>query len=66
MTQIEKHEKAIKLLELIDQVEYRILTQERIAIDRSYFVSKWNNERLELNRSIKKRLENYYNLNFRL
>lgn len=68
---IEKHEKAIRLLEAIDRLDYRIWSNSKTVKD---FECKtdWNNvvsyygKRVEIDTKIKERLTNYYNQKFKL
>jgi hypothetical protein len=60
MTQIEKHEKAIKVLLAIQECDNRIASHQK------YKKWKWYKERIEINTKIKSRLENYYNNNFKI
>jgi hypothetical protein len=69
MTQIEKHEKAIKILLAIQECEHRI-TNHKSYIENLIpitFVSmaKYYSNRVEINTKIKSRLENYYK-NFKI
>jgi hypothetical protein len=70
MTQLEKHEKAIRLLEAIQTVENRILRN-------SSDIKKWGDgdflgmsdyfkERIKFNEKMKDKLTNYYLKNFKL
>jgi len=68
MTQIEKHEKAIKILLAIQECNKRIASHRKDLYN--YFNYKdlvdWNIQRIEINTKIKSRLENYYNNNFKI
>lgn len=67
MTRIEKHEKAIRVLENIDIVTRQIEVNEKclqLYINVGYN-SDYRLERLEIDTKIKERLENYYNKNFK-
>lgn len=68
--QIEKHEKAIKLLVAIAECESRIKSHEAI-VEKNYnseirFNDGWWNHRIGINTAIKAKLENYYNKSFKL
>lgn len=63
MTQIEKHEKAIAVLNLIHDAN--LLVKNFTAANKS-LPSKWHASRIEVNKAIKARLENYYNNNFKI
>jgi hypothetical protein len=64
MTQIEKHEKAIKILLAIQECNKRIASHERYAdkFTCSGLISNasYQEYRIEINTKIKSRLENYY------
>jgi hypothetical protein len=70
MTQIEKHEKAIRILEAISSLQNRILSHERavkMSVKNS-FGNIWEHytERLKIDNDIKKRLQNYYEKSFKI
>ena len=60
-TQIEKHQKAIKLLELINECDVRIAGHQKYDCEIDFHYS-----RIKINIKIKQRLTNYYNNNFKL
>jgi hypothetical protein len=70
MTQIEKHQKAILVLEAIDTATNRIFRKE--VDQRKYgetdFLGwgKWNEKKIESLKKAKIKLQNYYNQNFKL
>lgn len=62
--QIEKHEKAIKILLLIGECE-RLIEMHKISVDNNVN-THWNLHRKELNKRIKAKLERYYNSTFKI
>lgn len=62
--QIEKHEKAIKILLLIAECE-RLIEVHDIQLNHQVLY-KWNAKRKEVNERIKARLERYYNSSFKI
>lgn len=52
---IEKHEKAIRLLEAIDRLDYRIEDNSK------YYQNRFYVNRVKIDTKIKERLTNYYN-----
>lgn len=70
MTNLEKHEKAIKILEAIDLATNRILRKEselKIYGENDFLGwSKWQIKKIENLKKVKEKLTNYYNLNFKL
>ena len=66
MTQLEKHEKAIRVLEAIDTCDRRIASlQEDIKSFPQEF-TKWPKQRLATNLATRDRIQKYYNNNFKL
>ncbi len=59
--QIEKHEKAIKILLLIGECERLIENNSDYLKGRRGLGYEWNKSRKEINEQIKARLERYYN-----
>lgn len=66
MTNIEKHEKAIQILENIDRLDYRIESNVDRATDTSFWIRYHYIKRIMIDTAIKKKLTNYYNKNFKL
>ena len=69
MEQLKKHEKAIKILENIDRLDYRIESNQKQASVIDYGFG--NRKKHYLNRviidtNIREKLINYYNKNFKL
>lgn len=68
MTQIEKHEKAIRVLEAIDTATNRIFRKEEDLkkYGENDFLgwSKWEKNKIESLKKVKERLKNYYNNNY--
>lgn len=68
--QIEKHEKAIKVLEAIDTCTNRILRKESdlIKYEENDILgwAKWERKRIQSLIKVKEKLTNYYNQNFKL
>ena len=66
INQIEKHQKAIKVLEAIKECENR-LDSHSIEMGKQYQKNLvWHSNRFNINCEIKKRLQNYYNNNFKI
>jgi uncharacterized protein with ParB-like and HNH nuclease domain len=69
MTKIEKHEKAIRILEAIDHLTNRIWSNEKsISMSRKNEfggIFEHYTKRVEIDRNIKARLQNYYNNSFK-
>ena len=67
-TEIEKHQKAIRVLELIQSLTSRIASHERWSDKFSCegFDTSYYENRIVIDEKIKKRLENYYKNNFKL
>lgn len=67
--QIKKHEKAILLLEAIDRATKRILTYDT-DVKRIEKAGLWSSDfyrdRKEITIKVKARLQNYYNINFKI
>ena len=66
MTQLEKHEKAIRLLDNITYCERRI---DWLSHDIKTFpkeLSKYPKKRLGITLKVKEKLQNYYDKNFKL
>lgn len=55
---IKKHEKAIRLLEAIDRLDYRIEDNSK------YYQNRFYVNRVKIDTKIKERLTNYYNQKF--
>ena len=70
MTKIEKHEKAIKILEAINTLQNRIFSHERtlkMSVKNSFGnIFEHYTERLKIDTDIKNRLQNYYNKSFKI
>jgi hypothetical protein len=70
MTQKDKHEKAIKILDCIDTCTNRIFRCESDLLNypQNDFLGwgKWQAKRLESLKLAKIKLQNYYNKNFKL
>jgi hypothetical protein len=70
MTQLEKHEKAIKLLEAIDTATNRIFRKEAdlLKYGENDFLGwgKFAKNDIETLKKVKAKLKNYYNQNFKL
>jgi len=70
MTQIEKHEKAIRVLEAIDLATNRILRKEADLhlYGENDFLGwkKWQAQKIESLKKAKSKLQNYYNNSFKL
>ena len=70
MTQIEKHEKAIRVLEAIDTATNRIFRKEAdlLKYGENDFLgwSKWEKTKIETLKKVKEKLKNYYNNNFKI
>ena len=66
--QIEKHQKAIRILELIKCLNYRIASHERWSdkFNCSGFNTSHYENRITIDTKIKERLQNYYNNNFKI
>lgn len=66
MTQLQKHEKAIIVLEAIEACNRRILSlQTDIKTFPIEFIG-WPSQRLEIVVKVKNRIQNYYDKNFKL
>lgn len=63
--QIEKHQKAIRVLEAISECEKRIISHNK-KFQNPNSSHNWNWQRIEVNTKIKERLQNYYNNNFKI
>ena len=70
MTQIEKHEKAIRVLEAIDTATNRIFRKEEDLkkYGENDFLGwgKWEIAKIENLKKVKTRLKRYYNNNFQI
>jgi len=70
MTQLEKHEKAILVLEAIDTATNRIFRKESDLKKYGEIdflgLAKWQIEKIENLKKVKLKLQNYYNQNFKL
>ena len=70
MTEIEKHEKAIRVLEAIDTATNRIFRKEAdlLKYGENDFLgwSKWEKTKIETLKKVKEKLKNYYNNNFKI
>jgi len=70
MTQIEKHEKAIRLLEAIDTATNRILREqadlEKYGENDFLGWGKWQTKKIETLKKVKEKLKNYYEKNFKI
>ena len=70
MTQLEKHEKAIKLLEAIDTATNRIFRKEAdlLKYGENDFLGwgEFAKNDIEILKKVKAKLKNYYNQNFKL
>ena len=70
MTQIEKHEKAIRVLEAIDTATNRILRKEadlkKYGMNDFLGWGKWEIAKIENLKKVKTRLKRYYNNNFQI
>jgi hypothetical protein len=70
MTQIQKHEKAIRVLEAIDTCTNRIFRKEADLKKYGYndFLgwAKWQHQKIETLKKVKEKLTNYYENNFKL
>jgi len=69
MTQTEKHEKAILVLENIEQAQMMIESHESSSYQFLEFLGSndnWHKKRILANKAIKDKLENYYNNNFKI
>lgn len=67
-SQVEKHQKAIRVLELIKSLRLRIASHERWSDKFScqgFDTSHYEN-RIVIDEKIKERLENYYNNKFKI
>jgi len=62
MTQLEKHQRAIRVLELIDLCQFSIDRAKRDMV----LSMDWYKERIQVNEKMKARLQNYYNNNFKI
>lgn len=64
--QVEKHQKAIRVLEAIKECEKRLSSHSK-EIGKQYQKNLvWNIKRFNINTKIKERLQNYYNNNFKI
>ena len=70
MTEIEKHEKAIRILEMIKDLDKRSENHKRDIHKYSFYefktICNHYTNRVEIDTKIKNRLTNYYNQNFKL
>jgi len=70
MTQIEKHEKAIKILENIDRLDFRIESnqyqQAKMAYNGFGRIKEHYLNRVFIDTKMREKLINYYNKNFKL
>ncbi len=67
MDAIEKHKKAIKILELIQCLNFRIAGQQKmIKTYKSFDNISYCQLRVNIDTKIKERLQNYYNNNFKI
>jgi hypothetical protein len=67
INQIEKHQKAIKVLDLIKCLNFRIASQQRmIETYKSFDNVSYCHLRINIDTKIKERLQKYYNNNFKI
>lgn len=70
MTQLEKHQKAILVLEAIDLATNRMMRKEsdlkKYAENNFLNWKEWEVKRIESLKGAKEKLTNYYNKNFKL
>jgi hypothetical protein len=70
MNQLEKHEKAIRILEAINLLQNRIFSHERtikMAVKNTFGnIYEHYEERLRIDNAIKNRLQNYYEKSFKI
>lgn len=64
--QLQKHEKAIKLLAIIKECDRLILRHNKQLETTEPNSHNWYWQRIEINTAIKNRLENYYNKSFKI
>lgn len=66
MDAIVKHQKAIRILEAIKECDNRLNSHSK-EIGKQYQKNLvWHSERFNINCQIKKRLQNYYDKNFKI
>lgn len=66
MNQLEKHQKAIKVLNAIEECEKRIDSHSSSIGQKNQPNIKWHTERFFTNMKVQLRLKDYYNNNFKI